>query len=581
MCGIAGIVGEEASRETAERMSAALVHRGPDDHGLWSAPGVVFGHRRLTILDLSDAGHQPMSLGPYTLVYNGEIYNFRELREELPGPFVSDSDTEVLLHLYARDGERCVERLHGMFAFALWDEKRRSLFLARDRLGIKPLFYRELEGGLAFASEVKGLLPLGRPAIDPTALRDFFSYKFIPAPKSIYRGICKLRPAHTLTFDDAGLRISRYWHPESSTRRQDGDLALEELESLLATVVPDHTLADVPVGVFLSGGIDSTAVTANLEKPHTFTLGFDVKAYDETEAARRTAEHLGAPHHALTARGVDLEEALEAIPRIYDEPFGDHGAWPTFMISREARREVKVALTGEGGDELFAGYHWYTKWGRHRPNPWNRALAALMPVLSSAGRSAQRRSADGLERYSMFIGPFTPRQKKALLTPELMTSDYDDLWYFREFWREDLDPIKRLQWADLHTYLPDDMMTKVDRASMAVSLEARPPMLDHRLVEFALSLDPTLMHDTERGRVLVRRHLAKRVPPETLTRSKIGFSMPVRRWVRNRPDLLKGALSRLADAGILRRIRSGSFNNEQTWSLLVLDRWLTQTGATC
>ena len=581
MCGIVGLIGVPNPRQLVERMTDQLAHRGPDDRGVWARRGVALGHRRLSILDLSQAGHQPMSYASQTIVYNGEIYNFRELRRELSEAFESDSDTEVLLRLFARQGPACLERLHGMFAFAVWDEARRELFLARDRLGIKPVYYRRLDtGGLAFASEIAPLLALGRPPIDQSAIRDFFSYKYIPTPKSIYQGIHKLPPAHYLTFSPEGSeepRIERYWQPESTSEVVDGDEALERLEPLLAEAVRSHTLSDVPYGVFLSGGIDSATLLANLDHPRTFTLGFDVRSHDEGAAARAIAEHRGARHHEESADGVDLEEALEAIPTIYGEPFADHGAWPVFLIARAARRHVTVALAGDGGDELFAGYHWYDKWPRFRSTPLNRFLSPRVPALTATGRSLQRRAAVGLERYSMFLGPFTPQQKRALLVPELTGEEYDDLWYFRRYWREDLPPLKRLQWVDLHTYLVDDMLTKLDRATMAVSLEARPPLLDHRLVELALSLDPRLLRNERHGKVLLRRHLASRIPPQLMTQRKIGFSMPVRSWVRRRPELLRKALERLTRTGILRTDRLPGLNNEQTWSLLVLDSWLQQT----
>jgi len=584
MCGIVGVIGTVTPPDVIERMTDLLAHRGPDDRGIWTAPGVALGHRRLSILDLSSAGHQPMSFGSQTLVYNGEIYNFRQLRRELPGAFESDSDTEVLLRLHSEMGPACLERLQGMFAFAVWDEHRRTLFMARDRLGIKPLYYRQLEtGGLAFASEIAPLLELGRPPIDQTALRDFFTYKYIPTPKSIYQGIYKLPPAHHLTWspdrDSTGPRIARYWWPESTESLRDPVEGLERLEVMLDEVVRSHTLADVPYGVFLSGGIDSSTLVANLDQPHTFTLSFDVRSHDEADAARAVAEHCAAQHRQEPAAGLDLEAAVEAVPSIYQEPFADHGAWPVFMIARAARRHVTVALAGEGGDELFAGYHWYDKWPRFESTPFNRLLSRWVPPLSATGRSLERRAAQGLERYSMFLGLFTPRQRRALLVPELVDGEYDDLWHFRRFWRQDLPPLKRLQWADLHTYLADDMLTKLDRASMAVSLEARPPLVDHRLVELALSLDSTLLRNERHGKLLLRRHLEPRVPRETLTRRKIGFSMPVRRWAKRRPEMLREAVDRLAGHGILRRRRVSGLNNEQTWSLLILDRWLEQTRA--
>ena len=556
-------------------MTEALRHRGPDDSGIFTDPHTCLGHRRLAILDPSPAGHQPMSRGPLTIVYNGEIYNFKELRSSLPGPFSSNTDTEVLLALYEQEGPRMLQRLVGMFAFAIWDERQRSLFAARDRLGIKPLLYRQLDDGrFAFASEIKALLCLERPDLSLDGLRDFFTYKYIPSPKTIFRGIRKLPPAHWLRYDGE-LRIERYWSPSSCEDISDPKEAEERFAALVSQVVDDHTLSDVPIGVFLSGGIDSTTVAVNVERPSTFTLGFDVRSHDETDVARSIAEHIGADHHTERSRGVDLEEALDRLPLIYDQPFGDHGAWPMHLIARLAVRRVKVALTGEGGDELFAGYHWYAKVPRFRSSVWKRLAARLLPPLTALGRSTQRRAAEGLERYSMFLGPFTPAQKTALLSPALMADgDYDDLWHFRKFWKAELSPIKRMQWLDLHTYLADDMLPKVDLATMAVSLEARPPFVDHRMVEFALRLAPDLLRRGDEGKVLSRRYLQPRLPPGVLDRPKIGFSMPVRRWVKRQPELLRAALGRLYERGLLKSPKKPYLNSEQTWSLLVLDRFL-------
>ncbi|MEE8525473.1 MAG: asparagine synthase (glutamine-hydrolyzing) [Thermoanaerobaculia bacterium] len=354
MCGIAGIVGAVGKPGLIERMTRRLSHRGPDHQQTWSGDGIELGHTRLAILDLSPAGNQPMTLGPLTLTYNGEIYNFRELRRRLPGPFRSDGDTEVLLHLLASEGADCLRQLHGMFAFAVWDAAEKRLFAARDRLGIKPLYYRQLGEGFAFASEPKALIELGRPPVERTALRDYFTYKHVPAPKTIYSGIYSLPPGHWLIWDGK-LRIERYWTPSSRIEIEDAGEAAARLGELLAEVVPEHTVADVPVAVFLSGGIDSTTLVAQLDRPRTFTLGTDVRRRDEAPYARRIAEHFGTEHHEEVAASIDLDEALETIPRVFDEPFGDTGAWATYLVSRLARRHVTVALSGEGGDELFCG----------------------------------------------------------------------------------------------------------------------------------------------------------------------------------------------------------------------------------
>ena len=577
MCGITGIVGQPpADRSTIERMTALLHHRGPDDRGIWTSNEAHLGHTRLSILDLSAAGHQPMELGDLVLTYNGEIYNFRKLRTALPGPWRSDSDSEVLLHLYREYGPDCVNHLQGMFAFAIWDRANRRLFAARDRLGIKPFLYRQDGDGFAFASELKCLLELGRPALEPHAISDFLTYRYIPTPKSIFAGIHKLPPAHTLVWEDGRVEIDRYWTPDASPGVFDMDEALEELDHLLQEVVPEHEIADVPVGVFLSGGIDSATMTYFLDNPSTFTLGTDVAHRNEAPAARRVAEHLGTKHHEEVAGAVDLVQALDAMPGLYDEPFGDSGAWSSYLVSELARRHVTVALSGEGGDELFLGYKRHGLWTRSQPSALTRLLARLLPPLTDTGRSMHRRSQVGFDRYAELSSSFTRQQKRALLTQPYQDREYDDLWYFRQHWREDLAPLQRVRWLDLHTYLPDDLLTKVDRASMAHSLEVRPPLLDHRLVEFALKLDPTMLRsaDGKKGKLILRRLMEDRLPPGHLDEPKRGFNLPIRRWVAKNSAVYRSALDRLTEAGIIKRQRVMHVGGEQTWALLVLDRWL-------
>jgi len=581
VCGIAGIVGTPPDREVIERMVDRLHHRGPDDRGIWISDGAHLGHTRLAILDLSSAGHQPMSRDHLTITYNGEIYNFRELRRQMEGGFESDCDTEVVLRQFAEYGERCLDRLRGMFAFAVWDARRRTLFAARDRLGIKPLYYRELDGGLAFASEIKALLELGRPGVDWSALRDYLTYRYIPAPKTIYAGIQELPPGHALVWDGT-LRIERWWELRSDggtiTRM---DEAVERLDGLLADIVPSHTMADVPVGVFLSGGIDSTTTAAFVDRPRTFTLGSEIGHRDEAPVARQVAAWFGAEHHELMAESVDLDHAIETQPRLFDQPFGDSASWATWLVSRLAREHVTVALCGEGGDELFCGYQWYRRWFEGGSAGVMQALAGMLPTFSHLGRSLQRRAAEGLDRYAAFLSPFTVDQKRALLGRLLLDEDYDDLWFFRRHWREDLEPVKRMQWTDIHTFLSGDLLTRVDRASMAHSLELRPPLLDHELVQFAFSLDSPLLLDpkTGAGKLVVRRLMEDRVPPGLFDRPKRGFNLPIRRWLRRRPELLRSALDRLAEAEIIRRPRAMGFTGEQAWALMSLDRWMTTSGA--
>ena len=575
MCGIAGIIGSSAGIDTVTAMTDLLRHRGPDGAGFWSAPGVVLGHRRLSILDLSHAADEPMVFGEHVLTYNGEIYNHQALRAGLPGPWRSTGDTEVLLHLLARHGKGCLPKTVGMFAFASWDAGVRRLLLARDRLGIKPLYYQILPDGIAFASELKALLVLGRPQIDASALRDFLFHGYVPAPKTIYRGISKLPAGHTLTWESGRVSIERYWQPSAELTARTADDTLNMLDELLHTVVPAHMLSDVPVGVFLSGGIDSALTTYYLDHPRTFSLGFDARHRSELEAARSAAAHFQTVHTDMTAQAADFEQALEAIPGIFDEPFADSAAWSNYLIAEFARREVTVALSGEGGDEVFCGYPRY--WSRvgARSNLLNRGLARLLPPLGRLASSMQRQAYVGLPAYAAALGGMTAAQIDALLEGSWRESDYDYLWFYRQFWREELAPLARLRWLDLHTDLAEGLLTKVDRTSMAHSLEVRPPLLDHRLVEFMLSVDPALLVDERgrRGKLLVRRLMQPRLPPGYLDRPKSGFGLPVHRWLKQHPRVLHEAVGRLRERGVLRRSVGPEFR--RAWSLLVLDRWFT------
>ena len=575
MCGIAGIIGPRASVDTVNIMTERLRHRGPDGEGVWSEPGVVLGHRRLAILDLSPSGAQPMILGAQVLTYNGEIYNHERLRAALPGPWHSSGDTEVLLHLLAQRGSACLERLIGMFAFASWDGSSRRLLLARDRLGIKPLYYQILPDGIAFASELKALLVLGKPQIDPSAVRDFLFHGYVPAPKTIYRGIAKLPAGHTLTWQDGRISIERYWRPSTAIEARTASETLQRLDELLREVVPAHTLSDVPVGVFLSGGMDSALTTYYLDAPRTFSLGFDARNRSELDAARRAAAHLNTVHTEMTAQAADFAQALDAMPGLFDEPFGDSAAWSNYLIAQCARREVTVALSGEGGDEIFCGYPRY--WSRigARSNALNRSLAHVLPPLSRFASSMQRHAYVGLPAFAAALGGMTAQQIDSLLANQWREPDYDYLWFYRQFWREDLSPLVQLRWLDLNTDLAEGLLTKVDRTSMAHSLEVRPPLLDHRLVEFMLGVDPALLVDPRRrrGKLLVRQLMEPRLPAGHLDHPKSGFGLPVHRWLRRHPRFLREAVERLRARGVLQRPVGSGFR--RAWSLLVLDRWFT------
>ena len=574
MCGIAGMIGPGASLEVVERMAAALAHRGPDDSGAWAEPGVALAHTRLSILDLSPAGHQPMQLGPLSIVYNGEIYNYRELRASLPGPFHSGSDTEVLLHLYREHGERCVDRLQGMFAFAIWDSERRRLFAARDHLGIKPFHYSMQGGTFAFASELGALRKAASGALDRTAVVDYLTHGYVPSPKTMFEGLAKLPPAHTLTLENGRLALRRYWSAAPGTVLADMPSAVERLDELLREIVPSQLVSDVPVGVFLSGGMDSATISWYAGKVQTYTLAIDDRAKSEADAARSVAEHLGTDHHETSASSGDLHTALDTVARCFGEPFGDNAAWSSWLVSKKAREQVTVALSGEGGDELFGGYERYWKLQQAGLPRLGRLLSRFFSPSTKLGRSIHRRAVSGLDAAAARTGGIVGPALDEMLAPGCLPDGYDRLWSFRPYWREDLHPTQQLRWLELNTALPDRLLTKVDRTSMAHSLEVRPPLLDHRLVEFAFGLAPELLVDAQagRGKLILRRLMEARLPPGHLDRPKSGFGLPVRRWIAADPALVARASRTLIDAGILRRPFEPGF--DRAWMLLVLARWL-------
>ena len=562
MCGIAGIVtrdGAPVAKRLVAGMCGALRHRGPDDEGLVTGSGACLGMRRLAIIDPAH-GHQPMSNedGSVQVVLNGEIYNYRELRRRLirNGHQVrTHSDTETIAHLYEEHGAGLVEHLRGMFAFAVWDERRRTLLLARDRLGVKPLYYLEDGRRLAFASELKALLRLPgvEPEIDWGAAAHLFAYLTTPRTKSIVRGIRKLPPRHVLLATPGQPSwIAPYWEvrfePDRSRRPEE---RVEELKALLDESIRLRLVSDVPVGAFLSGGLDSSAVVAAMARQvsgpiQTFTIGFNEPEYDERPAARLVAGAFGTEHHELLL-DPDLTSEIETIAWHLDEPFGDSSAIPTYMVSKLASRHVKVVLTGDGGDEVFAGYDRYVVEAQRRRRrrvpaflrgPLGRLAAALPP--QTRGRNFLRSlSLTGPERYLDAATLLRQDALERLLRPEahaaMSRSDAEtDRGGLRERWGSDW--LGAAQWHDLTSSLPLDILTKVDRMSMAHSVEAREPLLDHRLIEWAATLPP---EDRLRGTTtkwIFRQAIRDMVPQAILDRPKRGFAVPLGRWFRGRLD---------------------------------------------
>ncbi len=611
MCGIAGFIDRPGTRDARAgelaAMTAAIVHRGPDEEGLMVTDEVALGMRRLSIIDLS-GGSQPISNedGSVHVVFNGEIYNFAEIRaelEDLGHRFGTRSDTEVLVHSYEEFGLDLTRRLRGMFAFALWDERRKRLVLARDRLGVKPLYYwSDGGGGLAFASELRSLRKLsGFPRdVDQAALADYLSLGYVSDPASIYTAVRKLPPGHRLVWErGSGSTVERYWSPivpecaDISERE-----AAEEVRRLLLESVRYRLVSDVPLGAFLSGGIDSSAVVAamaqQMDRPvKTFSIGFEEPDFNEAPDARRVAEALGTEHTELIVRP-DVDALIERVVGGFGEPFADSSAIPTLLVSELARHEVTVVLSGDGGDELFGGYRRYHALARRNvwlPGPVRRLIGHVARSLPQSAYGRNRllelsRSTAG--RYAGLVARSLRESEGGVARSEVAAAglDFDDL--VRRWWDPTAgrDLLDRLTLVDAQSYLPGDILTKVDRMSMAVSLEARVPILDHHLAEFAFSLPSSFKWDGGAGKKIFRTATQGLVPDFVFAKKKHGFGVPLSDWFRNelswrcdellRPqapihDFVDGtAVSRVIAEHRARRRDNSSI----IWRLLVLQLWL-------
>lgn len=609
MCGIAGYVGWDESKEesdaTLRRMCGAIVHRGPDEEGRASLPGAALGMRRLSVIDVA-GGHQPMMNedGTVHVVFNGEIYNHHALRPALERRghhFRTSSDTETLVHLYEDHGPALAAELRGMFGFAIWDARRCRLVLGRDRLGQKPLYYWAHAGGLAFASEVRSLreLPRFRAEIDPEGVAAYLRLGYVPDPLSIYRGVRKLPPGHVLVWDaDARIpRIDRYWTPLRGEVRIGEEEAVAEIRRLLSDAVGSHLESEVPLGAFLSGGIDSSAVVAEMARQvggrvRTFSIGFDVAAYNEAPHAAAVARALGTTHTELIVRP-DADALVERVVLGFDEPFADSSALPTYLVSELARRDVTVALSGDGGDELFAGYTRYAELlGRHELPTWvRRGLVPMAQALphGAYGRNRLLDLSRSLEqRYATTVAFPLAVAEGGIGRPDLPDVSASIDSPLREFMdrASERDFLTALTLVDLQSYLPGDILTKVDRMSMAVSLEARVPLLDHPLVEFAVSLPSTLKYRDGTGKWIFRKAIEGLVPDSVFKRPKQGFAVPLADWfvgdLRYRLDALAGPSAPVrayVDASAVERLRREHLSGRRDhsgalWRVLVLDLWL-------
>ena len=562
MCGLFGIAAVNGARLSpehlarAERALSRLAHRGPDATGITLHGEVFMGHRRLSVIDLSEAGRQPMlsSAGDVAITVNGENYNFRDLRDELGREkFRSGSDSEVVLHGYRQWGiDRLCERLDGMYAAVVSDRIRRKLFLFRDRPGIKPLYYGRVGDSFVWASELKAIecffLP-GELTIDPTALLDFLTYRYVPSPKSLYREISKLPPATILEVDlDSGAILQReYWRPPAEDEEvANTDALAEELRGLLQESVREQMVSDVPLGFFLSGGLDSSIITGIAAKDHidcrAFSIGFDVQSHDETEYAAAVARHFGAVHTRKEIRADDATDLIARMLAWYDEPFADTSALPTYHVSALARTNVTVALSGDGADELFGGYAWYHRFwklrrlqgplsGQGRP-PLN--LPYRHNPSSFAGKAMKAFALwgqfDPLALYAGVVSDPMMKERRRYRQEMGIAEDYDDLWALRRYWKPELSPLKQLQYLDFHTFLPDDILTKVDRVSMAVSLEVRVPYLSRKLIEFAFRMPPSFLMLNGQLKGGLKYAYRDMLPPQILGRRKKGFSIPTSQW---------------------------------------------------
>jgi asparagine synthase (glutamine-hydrolysing) len=620
MCGICGVIssvtGDPADLEILKSMNQSLFHRGPDDEGYYMDAHACLAMRRLSIIDLV-TGQQPIAneTGDVWLVYNGEIYNYHQVRtalEQMGHVFKTQSDTEIIVHAYEEYGDNCVKHFNGMFAFALWDVKQCRLLLARDRLGIKPLFYWSNHRKLIFGSELKAVIthPDVPRQIDLNALDLFLSLEYIPGPRTIFQDVYKLPPGHILVYEQGVIELSQYWEVPYDPVLEDEQTCVEILASLIQEAVRIRLMSDVPLGAFLSGGIDSSTVVGfmsqhNSTPVQTFSIGFEDDSYNELPDSQAVSDYFGTNHHSEIL-DPDITSLAEKLLAHLDEPLADTSILPTFLVSKLASRDVKVVLSGDGGDELFAGYDTYLADQYSRLYEWIPGavrsttfptLATLLPpqptkkgFINKAKRWVEGGALEPNLHHARWMVFLNEVDKAKLFTPEIRTaldgSSVPALFSDRFREAEQFDRLAQQQYVDVKTYLADDILTKVDRMSMAVSIEARVPLLDYHIVEFALNLPPQLKMKGTRTKIILRKAVQSLLPETVLKKTKQGFSIPMKHWLRSS---LKPMMQDLLSVESIRR--QGYFNSQMVttwvqehldgrmnhshrlWSLIVFQHW--------
>ena len=627
MCGICGVFDREAETKPdpsiIEEMNRAITHRGPDDDGTFFDRGVGLGARRLSIIDV-EGGHQPIHNEDSSIwiVFNGEIYNCRQLQallEKLGHRFYTRTDTETVVHAYEEFGDECVKYLNGMFAFAIWDHPRRRLFVARDRFGIKPLYYTLVDKKLVFGSELKAILkhPAVERRIDFVAFNEYLSFEYMPAPRTIFKGIHRLEPGHVLVADDSGVDVKRYWDMSLTKSERRPPVSWrdfkDQLRVKLKEAVEKEMLSDVPIGVLLSGGIDSSAVAAMMSQiapgaVKSFSIAFEEKSFDESRYARMVADKVGSEHHELTVTSRMMLDLVPKLMDFLDEPFGDSSIVPTYFLSQFTREKVKVALGGDGGDEMFAGYptlqahrliEYYERWVPFfmRASVVPR-LIDVLPVSKDnisldfkARRFISGRGVPVASRHHRWLGSFTPEQKAELFIPELVQEEIDTYEVAYEHQRrcDAAQTFNQILYMDTKLYLEGDILAKVDRASMANSLEVRVPLLNHRLTEWVAEVPRELkLHGltSKSSKFILKKAMEGILPNEVLTRKKKGFNVPVAYWLN--ADLKELVQDQFAPAKLKRegflnpdyvqkllaQHAEGTHDNrKQLWTLLVFELW--------